>query len=192
MIIFLGNTHSNKLYEKIIENSKKDDKDIVVSCQYPFLVPESLLNNYTCVNIHYGLLPIYAGCNPVFWQMVEGDTAGVTLHYMDKGFDSGDIIDTFEIPTCGMVANEVYEELADRGRELFLRHYEGILNGTAPREKQDLSIRQYRNKHEVNFNKVNIIPKQLCDTAIVRAVHFKDKQYPIIELSGRKFELRAL
>lgn len=190
MIIFLGNGHSLNLYKDIIESTKDIKPDIVVSCQYPFLVPESLINSHTCVNIHYGELPFYAGCNPVFWQLLEDDHAGVTLHYMDKGFDSGDIIDTSVFPTYRMTADEVYEELARRGKELFQKHFGGILTNTAPRLKQDLSFRKYKNKKDVNFDVVKNV--QTLDDRRIRAVHFKEKQYPMVEVGGRKYELRAV
>lgn len=190
MIIFLGNGHSLELYKDVIESTKNTRPDIVVSCQYPFIVPESLIKSHTCVNIHYGELPFYAWCNPIFWQLIEDDHAGVTLHYMDEKFDSGDIIEKYNFPTSKMTADEVYKECARAGLELFKKHFSGILKGTAPRKKQDLSFRKYKNKSDVNFESAKRIPE--LDDKKIRALHFSGKQYPIIEVSGRQYELRAL
>jgi methionyl-tRNA formyltransferase len=183
MIIFLGN---DELYRDMIEDSK-DDRDIVVSCQYRHLVPKSLIDSFTCVNIHYGSLPYFAGCNPIYWQIMKGHTAGVTLHYMDENFDSGDIIDMWECPIGSMNADELYEVLARHGKELFKKHYKGILNNTAPRKKQDLTFRSYHNKRDVDFSKEKNC--SILDDRRIRAVHFKGKQYPTIEVSGRKYDL---
>ena len=186
MIIFLGNTHSTELYKPLI-NASKDDPDIVVSCQYPFKVPISLIETHICVNIHYGTLPFYAGCNPIYWQIMKSDKAGVTLHYMDKDFDSGDIIDCKELPISGMTADEVYTSLSNFGLEIFKRNYKAILDGTAPRRPQDKSQRQYFNKDAVDFTDTLVNG----DTKKLRALHFKGKQYPTIKIDGRVYEVRG-
>ena len=189
MIIFLGNGLSLELYRDVIESTKDTKPDIVVSCQYPFKVPDSLLETHICVNIHYGELPRYAGCNPVFWQVYNDTFAGCTLHYMDSTFDGGDIIEVNSFPIGNMTADEVYDELAHRGKQTFLKHFGGILKGTAPRRKQNLDEREYYKKTDIDFKRMREI--QELDDKRIRAVHFRGKQYPIIEVKGRMYELRA-
>lgn len=183
MIIFLGD---DVLYRDLIKKSKYD-RDIVVSCQYRHLVPKSLVESYDCINIHYGLLPKYAGCNPIYWQMLDGE-AGVTVHYMDERFDTGDIITQASFEVDNMTADEVYSALRKIGSSLFESVYEKIIKGTAPRIKQDLSNRVYRRAEDVNFNEVKYI-KNLKDAF---AVSFEGKQRPIIEVKGRLWELAPL
>lgn len=187
MIIFLGNGHSLKLYSNVIEQYKDTTPDIVVSCQYPHKVPESLLNSHTCINIHYGTLPFYAGCNPIYWQIMKDDCAGVTLHYMDKNWDSGDVIDIRQIPIGDMTADELYESLAVVGLDLFKKYLPMILNGNAPRKKQDINYRRYYPKSLLDFNKEKYC--SATDDKKVRAVHFKDKQLPIIKIGNREYEI---
>jgi methionyl-tRNA formyltransferase len=190
MIIFLGNSHSLNLYKDLIEASKKDSPDIVVSCQYPHLIPESLIKSHTCINIHYGKLPEYAGCNPIYWQLLQEYQAGVTIHYVDKTFDSGDIIASSNIPCGNLTADECYEALAQRGMYEFSKVYKSILNGTAPRFPQDLSKRKYYNKSDVNFNHAKHVPG-LYDR-LIRAVSFKGKQAPIVKVGQREYKLEAV
>jgi len=71
------------------------------------------------LNCHMGILPEYRGMDVVEWALVEGreDKVGLTVHFMDKGVDTGDILvrrlikpksgDTlddlrgrFEVPMC--------------------------------------------------------------------------------------------
>jgi len=189
MIIFLGNGETHKLYDSIIKESKSDN-DIVVSCQYPYLVPESLLESHTCVNIHYGTLPFYAGCNPIYWQIMTSDRAGVTLHYMDKSFDGGDIIDIWECPIGIMTASELYKVLEWQGLQLLKKHYKGIVEGTAPRKPQDKAFRRYFHKSDIDFNKSKNVPYALANRE-VRANHFPGKQLPVVTIGGRKYELRS-
>ncbi len=46
------------------------------------------------VNIHAGITPDYRGVHGAYWAYVNGDPAmaGVTLHYVDSGVDTGNII----------------------------------------------------------------------------------------------------
>jgi methionyl-tRNA formyltransferase len=192
MVIFLGNAHSIELYKDFIEQHKRCTPDIVVSCQYPHKIPESLINSHICVNVHYGLLPQYAGCNPVYWQVLQEDQIGATLHYVDRDWDSGDIIATATMPCGNLTADLAYDALAIAGLNMLERHWDGILNGTAPRQKQDLSNRKYYKKTDVNFAKECKLGKFFMDDRKVRALHFAGKQYPTIEVGGLKYELRRV
>jgi methionyl-tRNA formyltransferase len=188
MIIFLGS--DQQMYSDIIGHSR-NDRDIVVSCQYRFLVPKSLIASHTCVNIHYGILPMYGGMSPVYWQLMLGDEAGVTLHYIDERFDTGDIIDIYRFPTCGKTADEVYAECRRGGKELLERRYQSIVDGTAPRTKQNPDARRYFSATDVDFSKTLVaeITDKSADRK-VRALHFAGKQYPTIKLNETEYELR--
>jgi methionyl-tRNA formyltransferase len=190
MVIFLGNEHSSNLYEDFLGENRNIEKDIIVSCQYPGKLPASLVEGFTCVNVHYGLLPRYAGCNPIYWQMMEGDSVGVTLHYMDKDWDSGDIIATSSFPCGNLTADVAYNAAAVIGFDLLTAHWQGILDGTAPRKKQDLTQRRYYNKSAVDFAKEKHL--YALNDRRIRALHFAGKQYPTIEVGGLKYELRRV
>lgn len=52
------------------------------------------------VNVHPSLLPEFRGPNPFFWILSHGEaTSGVTIHFIDEGIDTGDVIaqTTFDI-----------------------------------------------------------------------------------------------
>jgi methionyl-tRNA formyltransferase len=185
MIIFLGRNHD--LYKKIIEQSR-NDMDIVVSCQYPYKVPPSLIKSHTCVNIHYGLLPQHAGMNPVYWQIKDGGSFGVTLHYMDDNFDSGDIIDRWEAPSGNVTADEAFRFCEEKGKDLFTLWYKKVVDGTAPRVAQDKSLRKYKHKNDVNFSQNVIADLSFVDKDI-RSLTFKGKQYARIRSCNRLYDL---
>lgn len=68
---------------------------------FPYLLPGVILD---CLplgfyNLHPALLPKYRGGDPLFWQIKEGEEyAGVTLHRLDSGMDTGPIVDSFAFP----------------------------------------------------------------------------------------------
>lgn len=45
------------------------------------------------INCHAGALPFYRGRNPLNWALINGENRfGVTVHHVDSGIDTGDII----------------------------------------------------------------------------------------------------
>jgi peptidoglycan/xylan/chitin deacetylase (PgdA/CDA1 family) len=59
-----------------------------------FTVPE-----LGTLNLHKSLLPEYRGLPPGFWELRDGaETAGVTVHWVDKGLDTGRIVLQRSVP----------------------------------------------------------------------------------------------
>ena len=69
--------------------------DIIITCAYGQIIPIELLEypKYKCINIHGSLLPKYRGGAPIHHAIIDGEKeTGITIMYMDKKMDSGDII----------------------------------------------------------------------------------------------------
>ena len=74
--------------------------DLVVSMRFSLIFPEAIINAipYGIINVHPGPLPKYRGLFAPFWQMCAGEeTFASTLHFIDKGIDTGPIIGTHSI-----------------------------------------------------------------------------------------------
>ncbi len=82
--------------EAKIEESqiKKEDWDYIISYGYRFLIPKSVVDHYArkIINLHISLLPWNRGADPNLWSFLEDTPKGVTIHYIDEGLDTGDII----------------------------------------------------------------------------------------------------
>ena len=68
---------------------------------YSMILGQDLLQipRIQALNIHYSLLPKNRGSNPIQWGIIKGDKyAGVTLHEVNKGIDTGPIIDQRKTP----------------------------------------------------------------------------------------------
>lgn len=73
-----------------------------------------------CVNVHPALLPYNRGEYPNIWSIVEGTPAGATLHYIDAGIDTGDIIAQSEVPVEPIDTGEsLYHKLEEASVALF-------------------------------------------------------------------------
>ncbi|MCB9135366.1 MAG: hypothetical protein H6636_08060 [Anaerolineales bacterium] len=74
--------------------------DFLVTACFPRLLPAEMLAlpRVGCLNLHPSLLPAYRGPEPLFWQFYFGEThTGVTLHWMDEGADTGDLLAQAEV-----------------------------------------------------------------------------------------------
>jgi len=73
-----------------------------------------------CVNLHPGLLPYGRGAYPNVWSIVERTPAGVTLHRMDQGVDTGEILGQREVVVEPVDTGEtLYRKLERAGLEVF-------------------------------------------------------------------------
>ena len=90
------------------------------------------------LNMHPALLPAHRGPAPLFWVFREGDaTAGVTIHFMDAGLDTGDIAAqaSFALPD-GIAGAVVARQCDALGARLMLEVLQGLRDGTLSRRIQ--------------------------------------------------------
>ena len=144
-------------YQKILDIKP----DIIITAAYGQIIPSIILDypKYGCINVHGSLLPKLRGGAPVHHAIINGDKeAGVTIMYMDKKMDSGDIIsqastDIGEDTTL----DELYSRLSYMGRDLLMDTLPSIFNGTNKRIKQNEEEVTYglnitKEEEKINFN----------------------------------------
>lgn len=124
-------------YQKIIDYNP----DIIITCAYGQIIPEELLKypKYGCINVHGSLLPKLRGGAPIHHAIINGDTyTGITIMYMDKKMDAGDIISQRELPILpDDNLDTLYEKMSYLGRELLMDTLPSIVDGTNTRIKQN-------------------------------------------------------
>lgn len=115
--------------------------DLIVVVAFGQILPESILElpKYGCINVHGSLLPKYRGASPIQWSIINRDpVTGVTIMYMDKGMDTGDMLYKKEMP---IEDTDTYESLHDKmkfvGAEALKEAMPMILAGGSEREKQN-------------------------------------------------------
>lgn len=112
---------------------------VVLSVFYDKILKPQVLRVPTiaAVNVHFGLLPHNQGSFPIPWAMIDGNDPGVTIHHMDPGVDTGDIIAQMAVPASDYeTAREIYDRCTAAGLDLFERYLPLLLGGQAPRRRQ--------------------------------------------------------
>ena len=114
--------------------------DAAVVCSFNYKIPKVLLNAVKdgFINVHPSMLPKYRGGNPYSRVIMNGETeTGVTIHFMDEEFYTGDIIvqKPYHIhPRATM--GTIFNELNLLGIELLLNVLRNYELGELPRIKQ--------------------------------------------------------
>ncbi|UXR72415.1 MULTISPECIES: methionyl-tRNA formyltransferase [unclassified Staphylococcus] len=115
--------------------------DLIVTAAFGQLLPESLLSHptYGAVNVHASLLPKYRGGAPIHQSIIDGEAeTGVTIMYMVKQLDAGDIISQRAIPIEETDnVGSMHDKLSDLGTALLQETLPSILNGTNARTPQE-------------------------------------------------------
>jgi peptidoglycan/xylan/chitin deacetylase (PgdA/CDA1 family) len=91
-----------------------------------------------CINLHKGQVPEYRGTPPGFWELYDGrEAAGVTIHFVDDGLDTGDVVGTCLVPIHARETPEsLRSKLDSAGRELLTSVVRQIQQGIAVRQPQ--------------------------------------------------------
>jgi len=85
--------------KECVEYIKSLNADVMVVLAYGLILPQDVLDipKYGCINIHTSILPKYRGAAPIQRAIQNGDShTGVTIMQMDKGLDTGDILQVEE------------------------------------------------------------------------------------------------
>jgi methionyl-tRNA formyltransferase len=99
---------------EFVERVQQENADFLLVASYGQILSQKLLDSAKQggINLHGSILPKYRGAAPIQRCIEAGDTeTGITLMQMDKGMDTGDII---EIARTPIGSDETYGELQDR------------------------------------------------------------------------------
>jgi len=137
-----------------------------------------------CLNVHKGKVPEYRGLPPGFWELYDGQSsAGVTIHFVDDGLDTGDIVgaDTVPIHPCDCVESLQFK-LDTLAQQLVVQAVSAVARGTVTRAKQPPWLEKARTNptraqrralEERRMRSVKAGPRTSCaKTALYLLVYF--------------------
>ena len=91
------------------------------------LIGEDILTAYPhkILNIHPSLLPKYKGIDAIGQAFRSGDSiTGSTVHYVDSGMDTGEIIEQRQ---CDIKTDDTIEMLEERVKQLEYQLYPSVI-----------------------------------------------------------------
>jgi methionyl-tRNA formyltransferase len=146
-ILFLTNNIVSITLFQYIKNKEKDvilfeaklskeniieiKPDLIISYNYRYIISREIINimNNRVINLHISYLPFNRGAYPNVWSFLDDTPKGVTIHLIDEGIDTGDIICQKEVifenedeETLRTSYNKLHREI----QNLFIDNYEDI------------------------------------------------------------------
>ena len=131
--------------QDFVEKFRELKPDLAVVCACDHKIPKELLEipKMGFINCHPSLLPDYRGGNPYFHVIFNGEKkTGVSIHYMDEDFDSGDIITQWETDlmpneTLGTLLYRLNVQTASMIADLVEKIENGNLPERIPQSKKE-------------------------------------------------------
>jgi methionyl-tRNA formyltransferase len=113
-----------------LEEFRKLSPDWFISYNYRFIIGEEILKEFPnrFINLHISYLPWNRGAYPNLWSFIEETPKGVTIHLIDQGLDTGDILFQKEVfieeekHTLASSYNLLHKEI----QTLFIQNWERI------------------------------------------------------------------
>lgn len=158
-----------------IQKIKELNPDIGVVCSYNHKLSNDFIKSARMgyINCHPSLLPDYRGAMPYFHIVNNGEKySGVTLHFMDENFDTGDIIyqEKFELmttETMGTLFNRTTYMLSDALIKILSDIQKGVeIKRINQKDKKGILAPKMNGYFKINFK--NDIDKIDC---LIRAAN---------------------
>ena len=157
VILFLtNNDNALSLYDWLKNNEEKvylyDKKinldyiqlihpDMIISYNYNYLIKQDVISfmEGQIINLHISYLPWNRGFSPNLWSFIDNTPKGVTIHYIDEGLDTGDIIvqESYEFDPTKETFESTYIFLNEKIKELFISWWDRIRSGKVLAIKQE-------------------------------------------------------
>jgi len=143
----------------VIEKIKSYQPEAIFVISWSQIIPSEILKipPKGVIGLHYSLLPERRGGAPLNWAIIDGlKESGITLFYMDEGIDTGDIIaqQNFSIEYENTV-NDLLDKIKNIAPSFVLEYFDMILEGKAPRIKQDETKATYTPRRTPKDSKID-------------------------------------
>jgi methionyl-tRNA formyltransferase len=132
---------SEKLTLRLFDE-KFPSTNFIVSYNYDYVIKKDILDSFPggAINLHISFLPWNRGIAPNLWSFVEDTAKGVTIHKIDAGLDTGDVL--LQKECCFDEKDETfvstYNKLHCGMRELFFDNWKALKHDCLPAAKQPM------------------------------------------------------
>ena len=128
------------LEESNVQAMRQFDPHYIFGIHFPLIIPRSVLDipSVGVINLHPAFLPYNRGWHNSAWALLDGTPYGSTLHFMNEGVDTGDIIHQKRVqPAPDDTGNSLYRKALAAEVDTFLEAWPLLLSGAPPRMVQD-------------------------------------------------------
>ncbi len=197
-IMDLAKSHSIPVFQDIDKIIELPSFELLISVQYHEILHQKHIDcaQELAINLHMAPLPEYRGCNQFSFAIIEGaEEFGTTLHVMEAGIDSGDILFERRFPILDTESVQtLHQKTTMESIQLFEDSIAKIIQGNYQRQPQS----KYKGIRASGFHLRNEMDsiKQIDSTwpeekidRYIRATYFPPFAPPFTVIKGQKFDL---
>lgn len=167
-----------------LEDCYDIDNLVFLSLEFNKIVDPNKFKDATLFNIHFSNLPSYKGMYTSAMPLLNGEVkSGVTLHEIDSGIDTGNIIDKiiFEIESED-TAKDLYIKYLYHSKSLLERNLSNIISGNISSKPQSSIGSSYYSSKSIDYKnlKVNLNATAKEIKNQIKAFTFPEYQVPKI------------
>lgn len=152
------------------------------SLEYDRIIKPYMFSTNKIYNVHFSFLPKYKGMYTSALPILHGaKESGVSLHLIDSGIDTGDILFQEKIELRSIeTAKSLYLKYIKAGTSLVIDNFRTIVDGSYIAVRQKREEATYYSKNALDYSNLkidlNVTAWQLSSQ--VRAFNFRDYQLP--------------
>ena len=149
--IFYGSNINDPL---VVQQIRKLDPDIAISVYFGCILNKDFITIFPdgILNLHPALLPYNRGAYPNIWSIIDETPAGVTLHYINEGIDTGDIVAQKAVDIEPVDTGEtLYRKLENASVSLFIQNWSNLRSGKLDRIHQENKSGSFHYSNDVNI-----------------------------------------
>lgn len=172
----------NGIEVKTLDECYSIDGLIFISLEFHKLVLPNKFVNANLYNIHFSNLPAYKGMYTSALPLLNGEkSSGVTLHHIDAGIDTGDIIDQIQFPISDSdTARDLYDKYLLHSKNLVRKNIVKLLSGDVVSYPQSAKGSTYYSKKAIDYKCLEVDLRQTAEQIRnqIRAFTFPEYQVP--------------
>lgn len=186
--------------QEALEQLQRLDLDYLICIHFPYIIPPAVLAipRLGVLNLHPAYLPFNRGWHTPSWTILQGTPAGATLHFMDEGLDTGDIVHQKQLPVaCGDTADSLYTRLKELEIEVFREAWPSLLARAPQRMAQTApgTFHRRQDLFEQHVQKIELDEEYKAEELLdrLRALTTSEiKEACYFEKGGKRYRVRLL
>lgn len=178
----------NEVEEITLEDAYTLKDLIFISLQFDKIVTPDKFLSKKLFNLHFSLLPSYKGMYPSVWPILNFEEyGGVTLHEIDKGIDTGDIIEQTKIKIeTHETVTTLYRKYSSYGTNLIQQNFQALLNNTYTKNKQSVLGSTYYSHKSIDYKNISLDLNTTAAQIDAQIRAFTYRQYQLLNVYDKK------
>lgn len=135
------------------------DNAIFLSLEFDKIIRPELFKTNALFNIHFSLLPKYKGMYTSALPLLHGEkTSGVTLHEIEMGIDTGNILTQKEFSISGIQNSfQLYQEYVKQGVTLITESFQALIKNSFRSREQPSIGSTYFSKKAIDYSSLELM-----------------------------------